>query len=229
MSTIVSPSSAESVLPAATRGRWPLVGVAAGVLGYVATVITDLHVQVPDNGATTAAVVADISRTKAQLSVVAGYLAVAALLVFAAAWRRHVEPRVTTSTAARVVSSGLVSAAGALAVGYGFKGMFAVYLPGGLNGGDFDQTGLYITYLLNDFGSFLGWLGVAISAGAIAWMALWEGTISRWIGVVSVLGVVAVLGMTVAFGLPGFAGVVMPGWLLVTSLGLTFGRSPINR
>jgi len=67
------------------------------------------------------------------------------------------------------------------------------------------------------------------AAGAVAWMALRERTISRWIGVVSVLPVLAVLGMTVGTGLPGFPGVVMPLWLVVTGLGLALGRSPVTR
>jgi hypothetical protein len=104
--------------------------------------------------------------------------------------------------------------------------MFAVYLPGGMDDTSFDQAGLYVIYVLNDFGSFIGWLGVAVAAGAVAWMALWERTISRWIGVVSLIPVIGVVGMTVVFGLPGFPGVVMPIWLVVVSLGL---RSPINR
>lgn len=208
---------------------WPLTAVAAGALGLGATLFTDLHPAAWQDGETTRAVVEDVSRGTAHASIVLGYLAVAALVVLAASWRRRVEPRVTGSTAARVVPSGLLVAAGALTLGYGYKGMFAVYGEGGLNAGSFDQDGLYVMYVLNDFGSFVGWLGVTIAAGAVAWMALRERTVSRWIGVVSVLPVLAVLGMTIGTGLPGFPGVVMPLWLVVAGLGLALGRSPVTR
>ena len=113
------------------RQRWLLLGSAAGLTGLVATLVTDLHV---DGGASdaTPAVVDQLSQGKAHVSVVVGYVTVALLLVLAAAWRRHVEPRVLSSTAARVVPLALTSAAGASTLGYGWKGAMAVYLPGGV-------------------------------------------------------------------------------------------------
>jgi hypothetical protein len=137
---------------------------------------------------------------------------------------------VPASTAARVVSGGLTAAAGALALGYGWKGALAVYLPGGMDASrGFDQEGLYVLYVLNDFGSFIGWLGVTIAAGAVAWMALRERTVSRWIGFVSLVPVLAVVTFTGLTGLPGFPGVVSSAWLVVAGLGLAFGRSTIAR
>jgi hypothetical protein len=167
----------------------------------------------------------------AHASLVAGYLTVTLLVVLAATWRRHVEPRVASSTAARVVSHGLLISAAALTLGYGWKGAMAVYLPGGLNGktGGFDREALYVMYVLNDFGSFIGWLGVTIAAGAIAWMAFRERTVSRWIGVVSLVPVLAVTGFAVATGLPGFPGVVSPLFMVVAFTGLAFGKSTITR
>lgn len=216
--------------PASPRTRWPLIGAAAGLTGAVSTLVLDLHPSGWSDRKTTAEVIEEISRTKAHVGLVTGYLTVALLLVLAAAWRRHVEPRVSASTAARVVSSGLVAAAGALALGYGYKGMFAIYLDGGMDAArGFDEDGLYVMYVLNDFGAYIGWLGVTVAAGAMAWMALRERTISRWIGIVSLVPVLAVTAFAVATGLPGFPGVVTPVWLFVASLGLAFGRSTISR
>ena len=155
-----------------TRGRWPLIGTAAGVTGFVATLVTDIH---PASNATVD-IVDDVSRGTAHASVIAGYVTVALLVVLSATWRRHVEPRAASSTAARVVSNGLLISAAALALGYGWKGAMAVYLPGGLDAGAFDKEGLYVLYMLNDFGSYIGWLGVTIAAGAMAWMSLRERT-----------------------------------------------------
>lgn len=212
-------------LESSKRSRWPLIGTAAGITGFVATLVTDLH---PANDATID-VVDQVSQGKAHASIIAGYVTVALLVVLAAAWRRHVEPRVASSTAARVVSNGVLISAAALTLGYGWKGAMAVYLPGGMDAGAFDKEGLYVLYMLNDFGSFIGWLGVTIAAGAIAWMAFRDRTVSRWIGVVALVPVLAVTAFTVGTGLPGFPGMVSPLFLVITFTGLAFGKSTITR
>lgn len=212
------------------RSRWPLHGVAAGLLGTVATLVGDVHVV--GRGAVSESdpgLIEAISRPTAHLSVVAGYLSVAFLIVFAASWRFHAEPRATHSTATRVVPAGIVAAAGALTLGYGWKGALAIYLPGGPDAGGFDRSGLYIYYVLNDFGSFIGWLGVTTAAGAIAWMALRERTISRWIGVVSLVPVLGTTALVAITGLPGAPGMFSAAWLAIASLGLALGRSAISR
>ncbi|WP_068929341.1 hypothetical protein [Planobispora rosea] len=218
-------ASADARSASLRRARWPLTGLAAGITGAIATLVADLHVS---DSADTATVL-QVNRPAAHLGVVTGYLTVALLLVLAAQWRHRVEARVPASTAARTVSAGLIAAAGALMLGYGWKGALAIYLPGGSDSTLFDQSGLYVYYVLNDFGSFIGWTGVAVSAGAITWMALRERTIQRWIGLLSLLPVLAVTMTVLLTGLPGFAGLICPAWMIITFLGLTFGNSTITR
>jgi hypothetical protein len=227
MSTIHTETSGRTAdrLESAKRSRWPLIGTAAGITGFVATLVTDIHAA---NDATID-IVDQVNRTNAHLSIVFGYLTVALLVVLSATWRRHVEARVASSSAARVVSNGVLISAAALTLGYGWKGAMAVYLPGGMDAGAFDKEGLYVLYMLNDFGSFIGWLGVTIAAGAIAWMAFRDRTVSRWIGAVALVPVLAVTAFTVGTGLPGFPGVVSPLFLVVAFTGLAFGRSTITR
>lgn len=212
-------------LESTRRSRWPLIGVAAGITGFVATLVTDIH---PANDATID-IVDKVSQGTAHASIIAGYLTVSLLVVLAAAWRRHVEPRVASSTAARVVSNGVLLSAAALTLGYGWKGAMAVYLPGGMDAGSFDKEGLYVLYMLNDFGSYIGWLGVTVAFGAIAWMAFRDRTVSRWIGAAACVPVLAVTAFTVGTGLPGFPGVVSPVFLVITFAGLAFGKSTITR
>lgn len=215
--------------PTGPRSRWPLIGAAAGALGVVGTLICDVRPGGDDVRFSDPDVINDLSRPTAQVGIVAGYLCVAALLVLAAAWRRRVEPRTPNSTASRVVSAGLVASAGALMLGYGWKGALSVYLDGGMDEGAYDKEGLFVYLMLNDFGAYIGWLGATVAAGAIAWMALRERTISRWIGWISVLPVLAVAGFTISTGLPGFPGVVSGLWMVVALTGLAFGRSTIAR
>jgi hypothetical protein len=227
MSTIHSEATGLTAdrLESSKRSRWPLIGTAAGITGFVASLVTDIH---PANDATID-IVDDVSQRTAHVSIIAGYLTVALLVVLASAWRRHVEPRVASSTAARVVSNSLLISAAALTLGYGWKGAMAVYLPGGMDAGAFDKEGLYVLYMLNDFGSYIGWLGVTIAFGAIAWMAFRDRTVSRWIGAAACVPVLAVTAFTVGTGLPGFPGVISPLFLVITFTGLAFGKSTITR
>ena len=103
-----------------------------------------------------------------RVSMVIGYVAVALLLVIAANWRRRVEPRVPGSTAAHLVPLGLVASAAGLTYGYGWKGALGNYMPGGIEDGLYDDQGLYVYYMLADFGAWIGWLGVVVAAAAVA-------------------------------------------------------------
>ncbi|MDI2126790.1 hypothetical protein [Yinghuangia seranimata] len=213
----------------ARRTYWPLVFTAAGLAGLTATILTDVHVD-PDGGVTvTSAMVKDVNVTTARFGFYAGVVTVTLLLVLAAMWRRHVEPRVPGSTAARVVSLGVAASAAGLTYGYGWKGALAIYAQGGKEDDAFDEQGRYVYYMLTDFGGYIGWLGVVVAAGAIAWMALRERTVSRWIGVVSVLLILALLVFWAFEPVPGLPALVAQPWLLITGLGLTFGKSTITR
>ena len=232
MAQIEERSYAEAMPARAERrsgGRWPLWGAAAGVLGIVGTIVTDVRPEGKGDGDSlvTAADMEGLSRSGYHLGVVAGYLAVAALLVFAAAWRRSAERFLPESVAARVVANGLIASAGALMLGYGFKGAMAVYLPGGMDADAYGDDGLFVYYVLNDFGAYYGWVGVSVAAVAMAWLALRERAISRWIGVLSIVAVLPPLTFLLVTGLPGFPGMVGGLWLTVASLGLAWGKSPL--
>ncbi|AVZ71141.1 hypothetical protein SLUN_01615 [Streptomyces lunaelactis] len=211
------------------RPKWPLYGVGAGLLGAIATLFADVRSGTQQREFVDATITDEVSRGIAHLGLVTGFATVVLLLVLAAAWRRQVEPRVPGSTAAYVVSGALTASAAGLTYGYGWKGAMAIYLPTGMDKKSFGEDGLFVYYMLNDFGGFIGWLGVVVAAGAVAWMALRERTVSRWIGWVSLVPVLAVVLFAGITGLPGFQGVVGPVWMLVAFLGLALGRSAIVR
>ena len=162
-------------------------------------------------------------------SFVTGYVVVALLLVFAAQWRRLVETRLPGSTAAHVVPLGIAASAAGLTYGYGWKGALGNYMPGGMEEGLYDTQGLYVYYVLTDFGAFIGWLGVVVAAGAVAWMGLRERTVARWLGAFSVLPVVALVAGSGIGGVAGFPALVAPIWLVVLGLGLAFGKHTATR
>jgi hypothetical protein len=228
MTQIDTAAAAQHSATATARPRWPLYATAAGALGLVATMVLDGRTG-GDNVEMSGSLFTDLNPLPYRLSMLFGYAAVVALLLLAASWRRHVEPRSAGSTAAHLVPLGLLASAAGLTYGFGWKGALGLYMPGGLEEGSYDTQGLYVYYMLNDFGSFIGWLGVVVAAGGIAWMGLRERTVSRWVGVVSVIPVLQTTLMLIGLGVPGVQGLLAPLWLVVVGLGLTFGRSTITR
>jgi hypothetical protein len=112
--------------PAQTN-RWAFWGIGAGVLGIIANMVTD-----PISALTTAqkqegpAVLAHVHRVNFQIGAVAGFLAVACVLAFAAGWRQWSERHGAPSSAARLVGLALVASAGAMIIGYGIKGPLSI-------------------------------------------------------------------------------------------------------
>ncbi|MDQ3613703.1 MAG: hypothetical protein M3412_05165 [Chloroflexota bacterium] len=210
-----------------SRSYGPFVGVAAGVTGFIATLIGDIHVTTDGEGtATTMAAVSQIDRNMAHLSTVTGFITVALLLILAAWWRGAIESCFADSNAARLVTQAFTAAAGALMLGYGWKGAIAIYHADGMDSGTYDEMGLYVYYILNDFGSYIGWFGVTVAAGAIAWMSLRERSLPLWIGIFSCVPVLTVVAFTGGTGLPGFPGVTSQIWMAITFIGLAFTRLP---
>lgn len=213
------------------RTYWPLVGAAAGLLGGISTVVLDVRVGMPgkQDDMMTIERVNDIDVMVSRAGFLGGFVTVALLLVTAAAWRRRVEPRVPGSTAAGVVSMAFVSAAGGLTLGYGWKGALAIYGEDGPESDAFDTQGRYTYFMLNDFGAYIPWFAVLVAAGAVCWMALRERTVDRWIGWVGVVLVVLPVIGFIVMSVPGLAALTMPLWMIITFVGLTFGKSTITR
>jgi hypothetical protein len=227
MTQLHTPATGATTPSRHPRQRWPLLATAAGLSGATATLVLDGRT-VGDRGASLDhQLFVDLDPLTFRLSMVLGYLTVVLLLVLAATWRRRVEPLLPDSTAAHLVPLGLVSSAAGLTYGYGWKGALGNYLPGSFEPRAFDDTGLYVYYVLNDFGSFIGWLGVVVAAGAVAWMGLRERAVPGWLGAVAVLPVLQTVLMVAGMGVPGVPALLGPVWLAVTGLGLFFGRSAI--
>ena len=221
--TMTTTAPAPEQTARAQSRAWPLWGVAAGVLGAVATVFTT------QGGGTRVgpSVVGDVTAAAYHLGGALGYITVALLLVLAACWRERISRLGITDVAARLVADGLVASAAGLTLGYGWKLAMAVYLPGGINSTSFGNDGLFVYYVLNDFGAYLGWLGVVVAACAVAWLGLRSGLLSKWLAVVSLIPPLLVAVMGLGAGIAGFQGIVAPIWLIVAFAGMRFGKHRI--
>jgi hypothetical protein len=210
---------------------WPLWAVPAGVFGLLGTLFLNQRPQaeLDQEGYTvTPADMADLDPGTAHLALVCGYLAVVCLLVLAAQWRRRVETRFDWSTAAPVVTFGLVASAGGLALAYGWIGALSRYLPGAPEESSYDEQGRFVYFMLTDFTPYIGWLGVLVAAGAIAWMAWRERLVSRVLGTLAGAFSVGIFVVTLATGIPGLPGIA-PIALVVAGVWLSAGRSVVTR
>lgn len=206
---------------AALTRRWPLWGVAAGVTGAIATIFTTVSSTAKD---VDASVLPTLSRAAYHVGGALGYVSVACLLVLAGCWRIGTREHRATSPAVTLVADALVASAGGLSLGYGWKLAMALYLPGGLNEHSFGPDGQFAYYVLNDFGPYLGWLPVVVASGAVAWIGLRHGLVSRWLAIVSLLPALAVIFMSLGLAIAGFAGIVGPIWMVVAFAALALGR-----
>ncbi|MGW9159516.1 hypothetical protein [Microbacterium sp. NPDC055665] len=217
--------------PAAPRaGRlWLLWGVAAGLLGFAATILFDVRPWTEadyERGGVLIAAAEDMPNLDPmgnQLGFLFGFAAVACLLVLHGAWRVRTE-RVRNSVASRVFSAGLVTSAAGLTFGYGWKGSLALYGHGGPEFGSFGDEGLLVFYALTDFGAFIPWFGVLVSLGALAAMAWVERSVSRILGTLLAGLVLLVVAGYIVTGVPGLAGPVGGLGLAFASLWMLVGR-----
>lgn len=131
--------------------HWPLWGAAAGVLGAVGHLFTIQNLS-EEEQASGAAVITALDRGPYHVVIVAGMAAVFCLLVFAAGWRRWAATVAPGSLAGGVVNLALTASAGAMILGYGFKGGLAVYLPDGMDAGTYPAESLLMLYMFDDFG-----------------------------------------------------------------------------
>lgn len=212
---------------------WPLWAAVAGALGFAGSIVFDVRPdaelqawQRGEDYIVTAADMLGLDHVASRLGWTAGLLAVAALLVFQAVWRRHVERRFD-SAAARVVTGGVIATAAASLLGYGWKGALANYL--GPEAGLYDENGLFIYYMLTDFGAYLPWFGVLVAALAVAWMAFVERIVSRFLGAVSGLFGLGLGALMFVSGVPGIPGTLIQLWLVVLGVWLALGRSRITQ
>lgn len=211
-----------------SRATWAWWGVGAGGLGLLANLGGDAQSALTEaQRAAGAGVVEHLSRGTYHLGVLAGLGAFACLVLTAAGWRRWAHDSGQRSLAVHAIASALTASAGALLLAYGLRGGLAEYLAGGINDRSFPPEGLFVLFMIDDTAPWLGWWGVLVAAGCVAWAALFLRLLPVWLGVLSALVLlppVAVLGLS---GAAALAGVIAPAWLAVCSLALALRRLPV--
>ena len=208
----------------ARRSTWALWGTAAGVFGVTANMLTQPEVTEAQRQGGFDDVFGELSRSAYHLGAVAGFAAVACLLLFAAGFARWASRQASDSLALRAVPFALIASAGALIASYGVKGQLAAYLDGGFNEASYPDREVYVYYLLDDLAGWFSWWGVAVAAACIAWLSLRERLVVRWVGALAVLAALGPIAFLVVFGFTGYSGVITPVFLVLAGIGLALGR-----
>jgi hypothetical protein len=201
------------------RWTWGFWGIATGVLGFAGHMLsaTDIGDEARRSGV---GVIDELDYRQFHLGVVAGIAAVFCLLALAAEWRRWAARNVPDSLAADIVSLAFVASAGAMILGYGFKGSLATYLPGAPEADSYPKENLVSVFMFDDFGPFIAWWGVAMAALAIAWLSLRERALPLWLGIASAIFGIVPYAVLCWRGLPGFPGVIDPLWIVLFGIGM---------
>jgi hypothetical protein len=210
--------------PGGRRSTWALWGTAAGVSGVIANMLASPWITEAQREGGFDEVYGELTRGVFHVGAVAGFAAVACLVMFAAGFARWGARQASDSLALRAVPLALVASAGALIASYGVKGQLASYLDGGFNEAAYPDSELYVYYLLDDLAGYFSWWGVAVAAACLAWLSFRERLVVRWVGALAVLAVAVPLGFLLVFGFTGFAGVITPVFLVLAGIGLALGR-----
>lgn len=204
------------------RNAWAWWGAAAGIAGLVANVVTDDQADRPAEGAGPEVIV-ELSRASYHVGVLAGFVAVACLIGFAAGWRRWARTG-KGDLGFDAVPTALTVSAAAMLVGYGVKGALAEYLPGGVNDDNFSDEALLTLFVMNDTAPWHAWWGVLFAAAFIAVTSLRSRALPLWLGVLAAVAVLLPLGIAIVSGAVAIAGLIGPVWLVVASVAIALRR-----
>jgi hypothetical protein len=182
---------------------WPLWATISGIFGAVATAFSEQSLSEDVRGSGVA-VIAELNHWNFQVGILTGLFATFALIAFAAGWQRWAEDNgLVRNLAARMIGLAMIASAGAMIIGYGFKGSLAVYLDGGLDGGSYPAENLLTIFMINDFAPWMCWWGVTFAVLGVIWLSFRDGALPKWFGAVAIPFALVPLGFVFATGLPG--------------------------
>lgn len=227
MNTIATAGTVAPTATARSRNRFALTGLLVGPLTAAATIISavELDPSVLAAGPDAIAEALADSRGLYQFGAIAGLAATFLLIAWVAGFQRFVESRADRDhLAVRVTQFAGAGAVGAMVIAFSLKAAFAGGLPGAIDSLMYTTTDVAVLHILHEQLQWVGLLSMVGAMYAVAWLALRERVLPRFLGVVSLVLALFVTGMTLGLALPYSAGVVVPVWILVTSVWLLVRR-----
>ena len=216
-STPVEPSEARRAL----SGLWPLAAAGAGVTSAVFTMFTSRFMTDAETEGGVAAVFAavDGDGTRTHLGVVAAFLCVGFLAVFAAGFGRFLNARAPEgSLAAQVARIGLSASVATVALAASLKAIYRGGLPDHGDAGMYTEEAVVTFQILVDQYQWAAYWTLVLAMAAVVVLGLKDRVLPRWYAWLSAVLTAFVLGMTLVLALPYSAGVVAPVWLVATTV-----------
>lgn len=223
--TPTTPATAAPAAPEARRsplaGRWPLAAFVAAVSIGAYPMVGAVYLEDDTTGGGLSAVYDAVSDQGVgqHVSMDLAFVGALAMAVFGAGFVRFLAARTPVgSLAATVGRLGVGAAVGLLVAVASLK---AVYRGGLPDHGDHTMYTPDSVAALNPFidqFQYTGLWPMTLTMGAVAVLALQHRTLPRWYGVLSAVLLVATLLMALVLGLPYFAGIVGPLWLVASGV-----------
>ena len=202
-------------------GAWPLAALVAGPAAFATPFVFEvvLDHSTTDKGPLAVYQAIADKGTQAHIGMDLAFLAALGLGVFAAGFTRFIDARTPRGSSLGSLVRHAFSAALALSV------LIAV-LKAALRGGlpDHGDSAMYARESVGVFYNFIDQIQytslwpLVLAQFAVAGLAFRYRVLPRWYGALSGLLVVATLLMAFVLGLPYFAGLVGPAWLVVSGL-----------
>ena len=198
------------------RRAIPWTGVAAGVLGAIATMMSstpaDPSSRASDPAGTVTAAFDGLALTLKASSAL-GFVAVALLLVFAADLRRRLAAQDPAGGLGPGLAwAGALLAGAALAVAFMFAAMNGLLIAEG-----YRDTTLEAFSVIADNLAFAAWTPLGLTMAVVAVGAVRHASSPRWVGVLSAATLCVLIG-ALAVGLPFASWAIVCFWLVVAGV-----------
>lgn len=220
----IAPLTGADDAPAKSRslaGAWPIAALVAGPASFAMPFVFEvvLDHSTSDKGPLAVYQAIADKGTQAHIGMDLAFVAAVGLGLFAAGFTRFVDARTPRGSSLGSLVRHAFSATLALAV---LVAVLKAALRGGLpDHGDSEMyaresVGVFYTFI--DQIQYTSLWPLVLAQFAVAALAFRYRALPRWYGALSGLLVIATLAMALALGLPYFAGLVGPWWLVASAL-----------
>lgn len=214
-------STPPSEVRQALSGLWPFAAAAAGVTSFVFTSLTSRFMTDAETDGGVAAVYAMVEGdgTRTHIGVVAAFLCVVFLAVFAAGFSRFLAARAPHgSLAAQVARLGLTASVATVALAASLKAIYRGGLPDHGDSEMYTEQAVVTLQIVVDQYQWAAYWTIALAMAAVVVLGLRDRVLPRWYAWLSAVLTAFVVLMTLVLALPYSAGVVAPVWLVATTV-----------
>lgn len=222
-STAPRPDTGRSAARRALDGRWPLAAIGAGLSSFVFLNLSShfLEEDVTSGGVDAVVAAVDGDGAQTHLGLVAAFLTVGLLAVFAVGFGRFLVARAPEgSAAAQVARLGLTATVATVSLAAGLKAIYRGGLPDHLDSVMYTPESVATLQILVDQYQWASYWTLVLAMGAVAVLGLKDKVLPRSYAALSAVLTVFVLGMTLVLGLPYSSGLIAPIWLVATGIAL---------